>query len=50
VTDERCPRLGGLALLDIDVFLEVGEEMMLFGSTANQVVRRASCPVLTLRR
>jgi nucleotide-binding universal stress UspA family protein len=25
-------------------------DMMLFGSTANQVVRRASCPVLTLRR
>jgi nucleotide-binding universal stress UspA family protein len=25
-------------------------DMMLFGSTANQIVRRASCPVLTLRR
>jgi nucleotide-binding universal stress UspA family protein len=25
-------------------------DMMLFGSTANQVVRRATCPVLTLRR
>jgi nucleotide-binding universal stress UspA family protein len=25
-------------------------DMMLFGSTANQVVRRARCPVLTLRR
>jgi len=25
-------------------------DMMLFGSTANHVVRRASCPVLTLRR
>ena len=25
-------------------------DLMLFGSTANQVVRRATCPVLTLRR
>jgi nucleotide-binding universal stress UspA family protein len=25
-------------------------DLMLFGSTTNQVVRRASCPVLTLRR
>lgn len=25
-------------------------DMMLFGSTANQVVRRATCPVLTLRK
>jgi nucleotide-binding universal stress UspA family protein len=25
-------------------------DRMLFGSTANQVVRRASCPVVTLRR
>jgi nucleotide-binding universal stress UspA family protein len=25
-------------------------DMMLFGSTTNQVVRRATCPVLTLRR
>jgi nucleotide-binding universal stress UspA family protein len=25
-------------------------DMMVFGSTANQVVRRAACPVLTLRR
>ena len=25
-------------------------DMMLFGSTANQIVRRATCPVLTLRR
>jgi len=25
-------------------------DLMLFGSTTNQVVRRATCPVLTLRR
>jgi len=25
-------------------------DMMVFGSTTNQVVRRATCPVLTLRR
>jgi nucleotide-binding universal stress UspA family protein len=25
-------------------------DLMLFGSTANQIVRRATCPVLTLRR
>jgi nucleotide-binding universal stress UspA family protein len=25
-------------------------DMMVFGSTANQIVRRATCPVLTLRR
>jgi nucleotide-binding universal stress UspA family protein len=25
-------------------------DMMMFGSTANQIVRRATCPVLTLRR
>jgi nucleotide-binding universal stress UspA family protein len=25
-------------------------DVMLFGSTTNQVVRQASCPVLTLRR
>jgi len=25
-------------------------DMALFGSTTNQVVRRATCPVLTLRR
>jgi nucleotide-binding universal stress UspA family protein len=24
-------------------------DLMLFGSTTNQVVRRATCPVLTLR-
>jgi nucleotide-binding universal stress UspA family protein len=25
-------------------------DMTLFGSTANQIVRRATCPVLTLRQ
>jgi len=25
-------------------------DLMLFGSTVNQLVRRATCPVLTLRR
>jgi nucleotide-binding universal stress UspA family protein len=25
-------------------------DLMLFGSTTNQVVRRATCPVLTLRK
>jgi nucleotide-binding universal stress UspA family protein len=37
-------------LIVIGVHGRNAADMMLFGSTTNQVVRRASCPVLTIRQ
>ena len=40
----------GADLIIIGVHGRSSADLMLFGSTANQVVRRAACPVLTVRR
>jgi nucleotide-binding universal stress UspA family protein len=37
-------------LIVLGVGARTGTDRALFGSTTNQVVRRASCPVLTLHR
>jgi nucleotide-binding universal stress UspA family protein len=43
-TEDRCD------LIVMGVHGRNAFDLMLFGSTTNQVVRRATCPVLTLRR
>ena len=45
----RTAAIAGADLIVIGVHGRNAADVMLFGSTTNQVVRRATCPVLTLR-
>jgi nucleotide-binding universal stress UspA family protein len=45
----RSAAIAGADLIVIGVHGRNAADVMLFGSTTNQVVRRATCPVLTLR-